>query len=139
MFALSEVRNPSAAMEMFLRSQFSKDIGIHVNPSLSLLHLNKMPVAEDPSLRSLSPIDFSSADQSLLDTLLAPVRNGASDPDTNLGRNREDQVKIFAKQLITALQYMHHRNIVHLDLRPEAILLQDDHLRLADFGQSRNP
>lgn len=86
--------------------------------------------------RSLSPIDFS-ADQSLLDSLLAPVRNGTPDPETKVGRNREDQVRIFAKQLLTALQYMHHRNIVHLDLRPEAILLQDDHLRLADFGQSR--
>jgi serine/threonine protein kinase len=87
--------------------------------------------------RSFSPIDFSSADQSLLDTLLAPVRNATPDPETHVGRNREDQVRIFAKQLLTALQYMHHRNIAHLDLRPEAILLQDDHLRLADFGQSR--
>ena len=32
---------------------------------------------------------------------------------------------------------MHRRGIAHLDLRPEVILLQDDHLRLADFGQSR--
>lgn len=51
---------------------------------------------------------------------------------------REKQVQVFVKQLLTALQYMHHRNIVHLDLRPEAILLQDDHLILADFGQSRH-
>uniref|UniRef100_A0AC34FUI7 Protein kinase domain-containing protein n=1 Tax=Panagrolaimus sp. ES5 TaxID=591445 RepID=A0AC34FUI7_9BILA len=33
---------------------------------------------------------------------------------------------------------MHHRNIAHLDLRPEVVLLQDDHLKLADFGQSRH-
>lgn len=51
---------------------------------------------------------------------------------------KEKQVKVFVKQLLTAIQYLHHRNIAHLDLRPEAILLQDDHLILADFGQSRH-
>lgn len=55
-----------------------------------------------------------------------------------LQNQREKQVKVFVKQLLTAIQYLHHRNIVHLDLRPEAILLQDDHLILADFGQSRH-
>ncbi|KHN78737.1 Muscle M-line assembly protein unc-89 [Toxocara canis] len=49
----------------------------------------------------------------------------------------EHQVQVFVKQLLTALKFMHDKKIAHLDLRPEAILLQDDHLRLADFGQSR--
>lgn len=99
---------------------------------------------------ALSPLRFSSADRSLFDTLLAPVVPTSDESDENgYGKNREDQVKIFVKQLLTALQYMHHRNIAHLDLRPEVVLLQvsqikistllqDEHLRLADFGQSRH-
>ena len=50
--------------------------------------------------------------------------------------DREQQVRVFVKQLLTALQYMHSRNMAHLDLRPEAVLLQDDHLILADFGEN---
>uniref|UniRef100_A0A1I7S951 Protein kinase domain-containing protein n=1 Tax=Bursaphelenchus xylophilus TaxID=6326 RepID=A0A1I7S951_BURXY len=75
------------------------------------------------------------ADRSLLDSLVA---HRSGDHVEVFGAEREAQVRIFAKQLLTALQYMHHRNIAHLDLRPEAVLLQDDHLRLADFGQSRH-
>lgn len=77
---------------------------------------------------------FFSADSSLLENLLPlPKKN-----DKKFQKNREEEVRIFVKQLLTALQYMHHRNIVHLDLRPEVILLQDNHLKLADFGQSRH-
>lgn len=92
---------------------------------------------------SRSPIPFFSADRSLLDSLVAApaltITDEYGDDATApvSGKNREDQVRVFVKQLLTALQYMHHRNIAHLDLRPEAILLQDTHLRLADFGQSR--
>lgn len=57
-----------------------------------------------------------SADKSFLDTLVGPVRrsvtpNAESDPGQD---NRENQVRVFVKQLLTALQYMHHRNIVNL-------------------------
>lgn len=74
---------------------------------------------------ALSPIRFSSADRSLFDTLLAPVPTSDDTEEANgYGKNKEDQVKVFVKQLLTALQYMHHRNIAHLDLRPEVVLLQ---------------
>uniref|UniRef100_A0AC34Q288 Protein kinase domain-containing protein n=1 Tax=Panagrolaimus sp. JU765 TaxID=591449 RepID=A0AC34Q288_9BILA len=73
------------------------------------------------------------ADSSLLENLLPLPKK-----DDKIHRNREEEVQIFVKQLLTALQYMHDRNIVHLDLRPEVVLLQDDHLKLADFGQSRH-
>ncbi|EPB73696.1 hypothetical protein ANCCEY_07210 [Ancylostoma ceylanicum] len=41
------------------------------------------------------------------------------------------------RQLLLALKHMHDMRIAHLDLRPETILLQDNKLKLADFGQSR--
>ncbi|KAE9550262.1 hypothetical protein FO519_006523 [Halicephalobus sp. NKZ332] len=77
---------------------------------------------------------YENADSYLFENLLHP---GTKQNET-VQRNREEEVRIFVKQLLTALQYMHHRNIVHLDLRPEVVLLQDDHLKLADFGQSRH-
>ncbi|WKX89594.1 hypothetical protein Q1695_008892 [Nippostrongylus brasiliensis] len=53
------------------------------------------------------------------------------------GQDRERMVQIFVRQLLLALKHMHDMRIAHLDLRPETILLQDDKLKLADFGQSR--
>ncbi|MBE3561408.1 MAG: protein kinase [Ktedonobacteraceae bacterium] len=41
----------------------------------------------------------------------------------------------YVKQMARALQYAHDRNIVHRDVKPENMLLGDDHiLMLSDFG-----
>ncbi|VDN86199.1 unnamed protein product, partial [Brugia pahangi] len=71
------------------------------------------------------------ANRSLLDSL---ITSPAEKTQYVAG---ERQVQIFIKQLLCALKCMHDRRIAHLDIRPEVILLQDNHLRLADFGQSR--
>ncbi|XP_028920935.1 serine/threonine-protein kinase ULK3 isoform X1 [Ornithorhynchus anatinus] len=49
----------------------------------------------------------------------------------------EKVARIFLQQLASALQYLHSRNISHLDLKPQNILLtslERPHLKLADFG-----
>lgn len=74
-------------------------------------------------------IPFSSVNCTLLDELVASP--------SSTRKTGEQQVRIFVKQLLNALKCMHDKKIAHLDLRPEVILLQDDHLRLADFGRSR--
>lgn len=72
-----------------------------------------------------------STNRSLLDSLISnPVKKIQHVPS-------ERQVQVFVKQLLNALKCMHDRKIAHLDIRPEVILLQDDHLRLADFAQAR--
>ncbi|KAK0423251.1 hypothetical protein QR680_008047 [Steinernema hermaphroditum] len=81
----------------------------------------------------LAVIVYEGVGGTLLDSLIAPIRTS----DDQDGVYREEQVQIFMRQLLAALQYMHNKKIAHLDLRPEAVLLQDDHIRLADFGQSR--
>ncbi|VDO26664.1 unnamed protein product [Heligmosomoides polygyrus] len=75
----------------------------------------------------------SSATGALLDSFAHP---GVSVGEP-VQEDRERIVQIFVRQLLFALKHMHDMRIAHLDLRPETILLQDDKLKLADFGQSR--
>ncbi|XP_054987100.1 serine/threonine-protein kinase ULK3 isoform X2 [Sorex araneus] len=49
----------------------------------------------------------------------------------------EKVARVFLQQLASALQFLHERNISHLDLKPQNILLsslEKPHLKLADFG-----
>ncbi|EMP30190.1 Serine/threonine-protein kinase ULK3 [Chelonia mydas] len=49
----------------------------------------------------------------------------------------EKVARLFLQQLACALKFLHDRNISHLDLKPQNILLssvENPHLKLADFG-----
>ncbi|KAB0400844.1 hypothetical protein E2I00_008192, partial [Balaenoptera physalus] len=49
----------------------------------------------------------------------------------------EKVARVFMQQLASALQFLHERNVSHLDLKPQNILLsslEKPHLKLADFG-----
>lgn len=49
----------------------------------------------------------------------------------------ESIVKVFMQQLALALKYLNERNICHMDLKPQNLLLQSKpklKLKLADFG-----
>jgi serine/threonine protein kinase len=55
-----------------------------------------------------------------------------------LGRFPEHQVRVYAAQVLIALQYMHMQGYVYRDLKPENILLcSDGHIKLTDFDLSR--
>ncbi|MCJ1248660.1 hypothetical protein MMC30_005878 [Trapelia coarctata] len=56
-----------------------------------------------------------------------------------LGGLPEAQARRFAAELILAVTYIHSRSIIHHDLMPGNILIdQRGHLKLADFGLSRS-
>uniref|UniRef100_A0A1I8ENE3 Uncharacterized protein n=1 Tax=Wuchereria bancrofti TaxID=6293 RepID=A0A1I8ENE3_WUCBA len=81
--------------------------------------------------QGIAVLIYENANRSLLDSLIS------SPAEKTQHVAVERQVQIFIKQLLCALKCMHDRRIAHLDIRPEVILLQDNHLRLADFCQSR--
>eukprot|EP01084_Bolivina_argentea_P311763 539683_1 len=50
----------------------------------------------------------------------------------------EFEIKIIAKQLISALQFLHNSRIIHRDIKPQNILLSNDNIiKLCDFGFAR--
>ena len=50
----------------------------------------------------------------------------------------EEKCQIFIKQIVRGLQFIHSKNIIHLDLKPFNVIFanpNDDHnLRIIDFG-----
>jgi serine/threonine protein kinase len=51
---------------------------------------------------------------------------------------REDIVKFYAAQLYIAFEYLHSKNILYRDIKPENIILtHEGHLQLIDFGLAK--
>eukprot|EP01137_Pigoraptor_chileana_P006627 Opistho-2@3294 len=54
------------------------------------------------------------------------------------GALEERVIAIYLRQLLAALEYIHERHIVHLDVKPENLLVSvDGDIKLADFGLAR--
>lgn len=53
------------------------------------------------------------------------------------GRIKEDDARVYFRQLISAVDYCHSRGVYHRDLKPENLLLDlNGNLKIADFGFS---
>eukprot|EP00164_Ancoracysta_twista_P002971 GFYU01003958.1.p1 GENE.GFYU01003958.1~~GFYU01003958.1.p1 ORF type:complete len:854 (-),score=245.74 GFYU01003958.1:112-2673(-) len=51
----------------------------------------------------------------------------------------EPMAKLYAAEIVCALQYLHKGGIVHRDLKPDNVLIdKEGHLKLTDFGLSRS-
>ncbi|KAI8996621.1 kinase-like domain-containing protein [Trametes punicea] len=54
------------------------------------------------------------------------------------GKVPENQARLWCAELLVALEFLHRRRIVHRDVKPENILLDDGgHIALTDFGVAR--
>lgn len=56
---------------------------------------------------------------------------------TNFTDLPEIQIKRYIFQLLSAVCYLHSQGIYHRDIKPQNILIENDHLTLVDFGISR--
>jgi serine/threonine protein kinase len=55
-----------------------------------------------------------------------------------LGVIPEDDIRVFAYQVASGLNYLHEKNIIHRDIQPANILLTDDgQAIIADFGLAK--
>ena len=50
----------------------------------------------------------------------------------------EDQCKFYAAQVVTIFEYLHSKQIIYRDLKPENVLIQTNgYIKLTDFGFSK--
>lgn len=55
-------------------------------------------------------------------------------------RLKEDEARMFFRQIVSAVAYIHHKGYAHRDLKPENLLLDEDQsLKLIDFGLAAKP
>lgn len=53
-------------------------------------------------------------------------------------RIKEDEARTYFIELCLGIDYLHKRNIIYRDIKPENILLDfDGHLKIADFGLAK--
>jgi serine/threonine protein kinase len=56
----------------------------------------------------------------------------------NEKRLTESKTRFYLAELVLAFEYMHSKNIVYRDLKPENVIIDiDGHIKLADFGLSK--
>ena len=108
----------------------------HINNEYEIAKLlyndMELPVVHIYALRKVKSLGFEMG----FDLIMEPL-NGHDLADKIVGKNLglEDKLSLFV-QAINSLEYVHKHKIIHLDIKPSNFMLNNDKLKLLDFGVS---
>ena len=118
----------SDVARMIGRERFAREIEI----AASLSHPHILPLHDSGEERS-------TADSPTLLYFVSPFAGDESLRDRlrREARLPPNEIVRLGREIALALDYAHRRGVIHLDIKPENILLQEGHAVIADFGIAR--
>ena len=105
----------------------------HVMTASSLKEIKMLYILNHPNIVKVDDWRISGSDISVTQKY---YENGDLLDAIHRWKNKLS-LRIILSQLVNAVKYLHDRNIVHMDIRPENIMLdQDNNVTLIDFDSS---
>ncbi len=87
----------------------------------------------------IAPIHYACQDENYIYLAMPFFKNGSIKSKMNERRLTCKEIIRYSIQFVTGLHNIHSKNLVHLDIKPDNILISDrDEAILADFGLSKN-
>uniref|UniRef100_A0A8C9F540 Calcium/calmodulin dependent protein kinase kinase 1 n=1 Tax=Pavo cristatus TaxID=9049 RepID=A0A8C9F540_PAVCR len=86
-------------------------------------------------VKLIEVLDDPAEDNLYMVTLLLPYRAVMEVPSDE--PFSEDQARLYFRDIVLGIEYLHYQKIIHRDIKPSNLLLGDDgHVKIADFGVS---
>ena len=128
----SQTRNQKEKLDNVAYRTKVRHINNEYDISKMLYGDGELPVVHIYALRKVKSFGLELG----YDLIMEPL-NGHDLADKILGKNLdiEDKLNVFMQALV-ALDYVHKHKIVHLDIKPSNFMMNNDKVKLLDFGVS---